>query len=79
MPGNSLIHCEQSPELEKKPQQTSANRIIRKLKSVYICGMHSKIPAPQADLTCNESKSAILVKKENKTKNNQPTHPKLLV
>lgn len=56
-------------------RRTSANTTIRKLKSISICGIHSKSPAAPADLKCKESKYFIFVK--HKTKPNQtPTPPK---
>lgn len=41
---------------------TSTNRTTRKLKSLSICGIHSKLPAAQADFKCKQSKSGKFVK-----------------
>lgn len=43
-------------------EKTSANRTIRELKTLSICGIHSKLPAAQANFKCKESKSGKFVK-----------------
>lgn len=60
-----LVCYKQPSDQGKKP---SANRTIRKLESLSICGKHFKLPAAQADSKCKESKSGKFVKGKNTSK-----------